>query len=107
MDARKFAALGIALIFLITPVVMLRLSNVLGPITPLQTTPIRVACVGDSITQITKYTADLQAELGSNYTVGNFGVSGSTVSLSTARTTGATIICAIRSPRFTAKAASP
>jgi lysophospholipase L1-like esterase len=42
---------------------------------------IRVACVGDSITEGTKYPADLSKLLGANYTVGNFGVGGSTVSL--------------------------
>jgi len=41
----------------------------------------RVACVGDSITQITSYPNDLQTLLGSKSTVGNFGVSGSTVIL--------------------------
>ena len=41
---------------------------------------IRVACVGDSITQYSGYPEDLQALLGKNYTVGNFGVSGSAVS---------------------------
>jgi acyl-CoA thioesterase-1 len=83
MDRKKLLALGIALVFLITPIVVLRATNILAPNHPQRTTPIRIACVGDSITQITKYTADLQAMLGSNYTVGNFGVSGSTVSLST------------------------
>ena len=39
----------------------------------------RVACLGDSITQITSYPSDLQTLLGSKSTVGNFGVSGSTV----------------------------
>lgn len=43
--------------------------------------PIRVACVGDSITEITGYPSDLQKLLGANYTVGNFGASGSTVLL--------------------------
>ena len=43
--------------------------------------PIRVACVGDSITQGSGYPNKLQMLLGSDYTVGNFGVSGSTVSL--------------------------
>jgi acyl-CoA thioesterase I len=43
---------------------------------------IRVACVGDSITGGTQYPADLWMLLGSaNYTVGNFGVGGSTASL--------------------------
>ncbi len=44
-------------------------------------TPIRVACVGDSITAITGYPSDLQTLLGANYSVGNFGHSGSTVLL--------------------------
>ena len=39
----------------------------------------RVACLGDSITQITGYPADLQALLGKGSAVGNFGASGSTV----------------------------
>ncbi len=47
--------------------------------------PIRVACVGDSITQGSGYPAKLQTLLGSNYTVRNFGVSGSTVSLDSIR----------------------
>ena len=42
---------------------------------------IRVACVGDSITEGTDYPADLWMLLGANYTVGNFGVGGSAVSL--------------------------
>jgi acyl-CoA thioesterase I len=41
--------------------------------------PIRVACVGDSITWGSGYPAYLQAILGKNYTVENFGVSGSAV----------------------------
>ena len=47
--------------------------------------PIRIACIGDSITEISNYPEDLQAMLGSNYVVGNFGVSGSTVLLGTNR----------------------
>ncbi|MBT0160472.1 hypothetical protein G4O51_10875 [Candidatus Bathyarchaeota archaeon A05DMB-2] len=43
---------------------------------------IRVACVGDSITEGSGYTVSLQAMLGAGYLVGNFGVSGSTVMLS-------------------------
>jgi acyl-CoA thioesterase-1 len=42
---------------------------------------IRVACVGDSITEGTEYPDDLWMLLGANYTVGNFGVGGATVSL--------------------------
>ena len=44
---------------------------------------IRVACVGDSITQGTYYPSDLQTLLGDHYAVGNFGLGGSTVLLST------------------------
>jgi acyl-CoA thioesterase I len=43
--------------------------------------PIRVACVGDSITQYSGYPEDLQALLGNSFTVDNFGVSGSAVSM--------------------------
>jgi lysophospholipase L1-like esterase len=48
-------------------------------------TVVRVACLGDSITEITEYPRDLQAMLASNYIIGNFGVSGSTVLLNTFR----------------------
>ena len=41
---------------------------------------IRVACIGDSITEISHYPEELQAMLGDGYLVGNFGVSGSAVS---------------------------
>lgn len=42
---------------------------------------IRVACVGDSITEGTAYPNDLSMLLGSNYSVRNFGVGATTVSL--------------------------
>lgn len=41
----------------------------------------RVACMGDSITNITAYPADLQAQLGSNSIVGNFGYDGAAVNM--------------------------
>jgi acyl-CoA thioesterase I len=44
---------------------------------------IRVACVGDSITEGSEYPNDLWMLLGKNYTVGNFGHGGTTVSLET------------------------
>lgn len=59
LNAKKFLALGIVFTFIITPIVVLRAPNNLAPNLPKRTTPIRVACVGDSITQITEYTADL------------------------------------------------
>ena len=52
-----------------------------GPSLASRDVPIRVACVGDSITQNCGYPSDLQSLLGANYTVGNFGSSGSTVLL--------------------------
>jgi lysophospholipase L1-like esterase len=42
---------------------------------------VRVACVGDSITEGTGYPIDLWTLLGPNYIVGNFGVGGATVSV--------------------------
>ena len=45
---------------------------------------IRVACIGDSITE-GAYPEELWMQLGSKYAVGNFGVSGSTDSLSSSR----------------------
>jgi lysophospholipase L1-like esterase len=46
----------------------------------------RVACMGDSITNITGYPADLQALLGSGSKVGNFGYDGAAVNLQSDRT---------------------
>jgi acyl-CoA thioesterase I len=43
--------------------------------------PVRVACVGDSITRGTEYTLYLWEKLGDKYVVGDFGVGGVTVSL--------------------------
>ncbi len=46
-----------------------------------QTQPIRVACVGDSITRGTEYTLYLWDLLGSDYIIGDFGVGGATATL--------------------------
>ena len=46
---------------------------------------IRVACLGDSITELTKYPSDLQTRLDANYIVGNFGVNASTVVFNSSR----------------------
>jgi acyl-CoA thioesterase I len=48
---------------------------------PTQTKPIKVACIGDSITAGFGYPEDLQKFLGEKYTVENFGFGGATVSL--------------------------
>jgi lysophospholipase L1-like esterase len=41
---------------------------------------IRVACIGDSITEWSHYPEELQKKLGDGYEVGNFGIAGSAVS---------------------------
>jgi lysophospholipase L1-like esterase len=46
----------------------------------------RVACLGDSITNMTSYPADLQALLGKNSVVGNFGYNGATINFNSDRT---------------------
>ena len=79
----KMLAFTIAIVFLFIPVAFLGITNMqhTKPQLSPETNPIRVACVGDSITEITGYPSDLQSMLGSNYSVGNFGVTGSTVLL--------------------------
>ncbi|MGD6933622.1 MAG: GDSL-type esterase/lipase family protein [Candidatus Bathyarchaeia archaeon] len=46
---------------------------------------VRVACVGDSITEGSSYVSNLAKLLGSNYSVGNFGVGLASVSLATTK----------------------
>lgn len=46
----------------------------------------RVACLGDSITNMTDYPSKLQALLGQNSTVLNFGMDGATVNFNSSRT---------------------
>jgi acyl-CoA thioesterase I len=48
-------------------------------------TPIRVACVGDSLTSWTQYPNDLWMLLGSNYSIGNFGVGGATITVNSGK----------------------
>jgi acyl-CoA thioesterase I len=50
-----------------------------------QANPIRVACVGDSLTRGTQYTIDLWHQLGPNYIVGDFGVGGAAVYVDSGR----------------------
>jgi acyl-CoA thioesterase I len=77
--------LVLALVFfiLVSPAAMqlsgVHYSRLLAPKT--QSHILRVALVGDSITQNSQYPKYLQSLLGENYSVQNFGVSGSTVSL--------------------------
>jgi acyl-CoA thioesterase-1 len=79
----KLMAIAIAIVILMLPLAIFKIfdphNSELSTSSPSE--PIRVACVGDSITAVSGYPSDLQGMLGSNYTVGNFGSSGSTVSL--------------------------
>jgi acyl-CoA thioesterase-1 len=79
----KLLAVVVAMVFLVSPLAVFELTNSQNTAPPSfsHSGPIRVACVGDSITAESGYPTDLQSLLGSNYTVGNFGCSGSTVSL--------------------------
>jgi lysophospholipase L1-like esterase len=76
-------AIAIALVVLASPLAVLKIvdSRNTNPKTSFSGKSIRVACVGDSITGDCGYPSDLQSLLGDNYTVGNFGASGSTVLL--------------------------
>ncbi len=81
MNRKKSILLAVGLVILIvsvgvTSLLVLSLENK-NPLAG----KIRVACVGDSITGGTDYPPDLWMMLGANYTVGNFGVPGSTASL--------------------------
>jgi acyl-CoA thioesterase-1 len=69
---------GVCAVILIIIVVLTAILFQANPVNP-----IRVACIGDSITAISEYPVDLQAMLGRNYKVSNFGVVGTTL-LSTA-----------------------
>jgi len=79
----KLLALAAVMVFLVLPLAVFELTTSQNETTQSASHngPIRVACVGDSITAESGYPSDLQALLGANYTVGNFGSSGSTVSL--------------------------
>jgi lysophospholipase L1-like esterase len=72
-------AIGIAILIASSSLMVLFFETVENSARPLY--PLRVACVGDSITEGSGYPDDLRLLLGTDYTVGNFGVSGSTVSL--------------------------
>ena len=69
---RKWLAVGLVAVILLGVLVTIYFSN--------PSNVVRVACAGDSITEGTEYPHDLALMLGANYSVGNFGVGGSTVS---------------------------
>jgi acyl-CoA thioesterase-1 len=81
MTKTKMALLAVGLVILIVSsglIVLFFGSLVIGA-NPANL--IRVACIGDSITEGEGYPVHLQAMLGDSYKVGNFGVSGSAVLL--------------------------
>jgi lysophospholipase L1-like esterase len=82
-NKKTIFALGAVVMIMITYMGFFQIMNV--QFTELPHNLIRVACVGDSITQASGYPDKLQLLLGSNYYVGNFGVSGSTVSLNSTK----------------------
>ena len=71
---KSAVALGIVFIILVSGVTMAWANYYYA-----QLKVTRVACVGDSITQGSTYTKQLQLLLGYNYSVGNFGIAGATV----------------------------
>jgi len=76
---KKILTIGAVVMIMASYMAAFQIMNI-RPMTPLDA-PIRVVCVGDSITQGSGYPAKLQLLLGTNYLVGNFGVAGTTVSL--------------------------
>ncbi len=80
LAARKRSIVVIAILLAITAIVLISLFYLFGIGNQPKNT-IRVACVGDSITEGTEYPYDLAALLGTNYSVSNFGVGGASVSL--------------------------
>jgi acyl-CoA thioesterase-1 len=72
----KFFAVCIA-VLIVSLTLIAVFSGTVGDRT--NTSPTRVACIGDSITELSTYPHHLQTMLGTNYLVREFGVSGSTV----------------------------
>ena len=72
-------AIGIAVMIAASTIATFQVMNVQYKRLPVNL--IRVACVGDSITEGSEYPSELRLLLGANYSVGNFGVSESTVLL--------------------------
>jgi lysophospholipase L1-like esterase len=83
LNRRKLVSLGIAVLLLALSVAVIWIleSSETARLQGLT----RVACLGDSITEVSGYPNDLQSLLAANYTVENFGVTGATVLLDTDR----------------------
>jgi len=83
MIKKTLLVMAIAIVIIASPLAirLYELQSNVPTSTVVLAKPVKVACVGDSITAVSGYPSDLQTMLGKNYTVGNFGASGSTVSL--------------------------
>jgi lysophospholipase L1-like esterase len=79
---KKIALIAIGIAVMIVASTMVVFPMMTFHFKKLTSQQIRVACIGDSITEETGYPYYLRMMLGADYWVGNFGVSGSTVSLS-------------------------
>ncbi|MCL4430643.1 MAG: GDSL-type esterase/lipase family protein [Candidatus Bathyarchaeota archaeon] len=75
----KLLALAVTVLLVAASLEAVMLAAITNEQTP--QSPVRVACVGDSITRGTEYTLYLWEKLGSNYVISDFGVGGVTVSL--------------------------
>lgn len=73
-----FIGLGLAVLIISISYAMFLLNNPQGNVVLAKT--VKVACIGDSITEWTGYPTYLQNILGDNFSVGNFGVSGTGIS---------------------------
>ena len=81
----KFKLLALVIVALIVLSAIALLMSQKNDNTKSQSNIIRVACVGDSITEGFDYPNDLWMLLGSNYSVGNFGVGGAAVELNSGK----------------------
>jgi lysophospholipase L1-like esterase len=81
MRAKKLTIIAIALLLIAMPITVIMYDMQTNKPSTQNTIPlpVKVACIGDSITEESQYPYDLQAMLGSNYTVKNFGSRESTV----------------------------
>lgn len=79
----KLLAFTVAMIIVVPGVTVFLLNTVNAP--EQQELPIRIACVGDSITNVSGYPDDLWMLLGANYNVSKFGAGGATVTLNSER----------------------
>jgi lysophospholipase L1-like esterase len=76
---KKYLIIAFLALLIVSGIIWTAFQEVGNKKSPL--TPIRVACIGDSITHGSEYPSDLAMLLGLNYSLENFGVSGATVRL--------------------------